>query len=468
MLNISASYTDHYELTMAYSYFKKGRHHEKAVFDYFFRKLPFEGGYAIFAGLDNILDIIENLKFTSKDIEFLKKAGFDSSFIDYVRDFKFTGNIYSFTEGEVVFPTEPILQIEGNGVETQIIETVLLNILNFHTLIATKANRMRSVSGKDATLIDFGLRRAQGLGGYHASRAAVIGGFNATSNVKAAIDFGIEYSGTMAHSFVQSYDDELTAFRDYAETHPKNCILLVDTYNTLTSGIPNAIKVGKEMEEQGHRLKGIRLDSGDLAYLAKKARKMLDDAGLHYVQIAASNQLDEFIIKSLLDQGAPIDVFGVGTSLVTGHPDGALDGVYKMVSFGDKPRIKVSDNLIKTTLPGKKQVYRVYNSNGLWLGADAIALEHEKCVNHMYHPFDVHKNMSIKGCHAQPLLEKVMGNGKRLYPNKTLQEIALFAQQRLEQLPLEYKRFVHPHIYKVGISHELKELRSNLIAAHKE
>lgn len=467
MINFSASYTDHYELTMAYSYFKKGRHHEKAVFDYFFRKLPFEGGYAIFAGLDNILDIIENLRFDSEDIRFLQKAGFDSSFIDYVNDFKFTGNIYSIAEGEVVFPTEPILQVEGNVVETQIIETVLLNILNFQTLIATKANRMRLVTGKEATLIDFGLRRAQGVGGYHASRAAIIGGFDATSNVKAAIDFDIQYSGTMAHSFVQSYGDELTAFRHYAETHPDNCILLVDTYNTLKSGLPNAITVGKEMEERGHRLKGIRLDSGDLAYLAKKAREMLDNSGLKYVQIAVSNQLDEFIIKSLLDQGAPIDVFGVGTSLVTGHPDGALDGVYKLVSFGDKPRIKVSDNLIKTTLPGKKQVYRICNSNGLWLGADVIALEHEKCVDRMYHPFDIHKNMDVKGCNAHPLLGKVMENGKRLYPNKSLHEISLYSKQRLELLPLEYKRFVHPHIYKVGISEELKGLRDALIATHK-
>lgn len=467
MINFTASYTDHYELTMAYAYFEKGRQNERAVFDYSFRRLPFEGGYAVFAGLDNLLDILENLRFDSKDLSFLSHVGFNQSFINYLKDFRFTGDIYSCLEGEVVFPTEPILQVEGNIIETQIIETILLNILNFQTLIATKASRMRQVAG-NRQLIDFGLRRAQGVGGYHASRAAYIGGFDATSNVRAGRDFSIPVSGTMAHSFVQSYDDELTAFRDYATAHPNNCILLVDTYNTLESGIPNAIVVGKEMETKGYKLKGIRLDSGDLAYLAKKSRKMLDDAGLNDVKIAASNQLDEIIIKSLLDQGAPIDVFGVGTSLVTGYPDAALDGVYKLSYSNDKPRIKISENISKSTLPSKKQVYRFSSPSGQWVGADAIALKDEKDIKVIYHPFDPLKKTIVKECAKAPLLQKVMEGGKRITKSLSLDEISSYSRNRLGLLSAEYKRFNNPHIYRVGISEELKNERDSLIALHKK
>jgi nicotinate phosphoribosyltransferase len=365
-----------------------------------------------------------------------------------------------------VFPTSPILQVEGNIIETQIVETILLNVLNFQTLIATKASRMRQAAG-NRQLIDFGLRRAQGVGGYHASRAAYIGGFNSTSNVRAGRDFGIPISGTMAHSFVQSYDDELTAFRDFAITHPNDSVLLVDTYSTLESGVPNAIRVGKEMEARGHKLKGIRLDSGDLAYLAKKSRKMLDDAGLTDVKIAASNQLDEVIIKSLLHQGAPIDVFGVGTSLVTGQPDAALDGVYKLTSFKGKPRIKISENIGKITLPGKKQVYRFSNSTEQWIGADAIALDDEVDIKMIYHPFNPHKKTAVKDCVKTPLLQKVMEDGKRTAKSLTLGEISLYSSERLKLLPAEYKRFNNPHIYRVGISEEIKKQKDALIVSHE-
>ena len=467
MIDFTASYTDHYELTMAYAYFEKGRQNERAVFDYFFRKLPFGGGYAVFAGLDNLLEILENLRFDSKDLSFLSHVGFSQSFIKYLKDFRFTGSIYSCLEGEVVFPTSPILQVEGNIIEAQIIETILLNILNFQTLIATKASRMRQVAG-DRTLIDFGLRRAQGVGGYHASRAAYIGGFDSTSNVRAGRDFGIPISGTMAHSFIQSYDDELTAFRDYATTHPNDCVLLVDTYNTLKSGLPNAIIVGKELKAKGHMLKGIRLDSGDLAYLAKESRKMLDDAGLNEVKIAASNQLDEVIIKSLLDQDAPIDVFGVGTSLVTGYPDAALDGVYKLSFSKDKPRIKISENIIKTTLPGKKQVYRVSCPNNQWIGADVVALKDETDIEVIYHPFDPHKKTIVEDCTKAPLLQKVMEGGKRITKRLSLDEIYLYSQKKLGMLSPDYKRFNNPHIYRVGISEELKKQRDNLIVLHNK
>src|SRR6056297_198107 len=287
MLNYSATYTDQYQLTMAEVYFQKNRHNKKAVFDYFFRKPPFNSGYTVFAGLDTLLDILENFRFTQEDIDFLYKQKLNDSFLDFLKQYRFSGDVYSAKEGEIVFPTEPVLTVEAEMLDAQLVETLLLNVLNFQSLIATKAARMRQVAG-DRGLIDFGLRRAQSAGAYHAARAAIIGGFNATSNVVAGKDFGIAVSGTMAHSLIQSYEDELTAFRHFAEIRPHDCVLLVDTYNTLKSGLPNAIKVAKEMEARGQQLKGIRLDSGDLAFLSRKARKMLDDAGLQYVKIAAS------------------------------------------------------------------------------------------------------------------------------------------------------------------------------------
>lgn len=271
MFQFTATYTDLYQLSMAQVYFNKNQN-QQAVFDYFFRKLPFNGGYAIFAGLEELISIIEDLRFSEKDIEYLKQHDFEPEFLAYLKDFRFRGAINAMPEGEIVFPTAPVLQVEANLIEAQIIETILLNTLNFQTLIATKASRIRNVAG-DKTLLDFGLRRAQGPGGYYASRAAMIGGFEGSSNVITGRDYGFPISGTMAHAFVQSYDDELTAFRDFAEHRPKNCVLLVDTYDTLKSGMPNAITVAKEMEQRGQKLLAIRLDSGDLAYLAKRCRK---------------------------------------------------------------------------------------------------------------------------------------------------------------------------------------------------
>ncbi len=376
MFEFSATYTDQYELAMGQAYFLSGRKDEFAVFDYFFRKNPFGGGYTIFAGLPDLLAVLEEFRFDEEDLDFLKKQSFDPGYLTYLKDFRFKGTVYSPPEGDLVFPTRPVLRVEGDLIETQLIETVLLNILNFQSLIATKASRMRLVAG-DRTLIDFGLRRAQGPGGYYASRAAVIGGFDATSNARAARDYNLQPSGTMAHSYVQSCESEVDAFRSFAAARPVDCVLLVDTYNTLHSGVPNAIIVAKEMEKKGQRLKGIRLDSGDLSYLAQKSRAMLDEAGLHYVRIAASNQLDEYIIRSLMDQGAPIDVFGVGTSVVTGQPDAALDGVYKLAKTGGIPVIKLSENISKITLPDKKQVWRAIDNEGLFLGADVVGLEDE-------------------------------------------------------------------------------------------
>ncbi len=466
MLNYTGTYTDQYQLTMGQVYYLKGHTHHTAVFDYFFRKLPFGGGYAVFAGLQTLLEALKKLRFDETDISFLKELGLDRNYIEYLKDFKFTGKIHSVWEGEIVFAGEPVVRVEANIIEAQIIETLLLNILNFQTLIATKASRM-IVQAKGRTLIDFGLRRAQSTGGYHASRAAIIGGFQATSNTRAGRDFNIPVSGTMAHSFIQSYDEELTAFRDFAEAHPENTVLLVDTYDTLKSGVPNAIKVGREMEEKGQRLKGIRLDSGDLAYLARRSREMLNDAGLEYVQIAASNQLDEHLIKSLLDQEAPIDIFGVGTSLVTGQPDAALDGVYKLAFFRNVPRIKLSETISKITLPHKKQVFRVLDHKGHFSGADVIGLAAEDNPEMMFHPSDPLKFKSIAGLEMEPLLKEVMSNGEIIASSPTLEEIADFSKERLKLLPKEYKRFFNPHIYKVGISEQLKKERDRLIEDHK-
>ncbi len=467
MLNISATYTDLYQITMAEVYFAQNRHEQPAVFDYFFRKAPFGGSYAVFAGLDNVLDLLENFRFSEKDIAFLRDQNLDETFLEYLAEYQFKGNIYSAREGEIVFPTEPILTVEANILDAQIIETVLLNMLNFQSLIATKAARMRYVAGNRG-LVDFGLRRAQGIGAYHGARAAIVGGFDATSNVMAGKDFGIPVSGTMAHSFIQSYDDELTAFRHFAQQRPHDCVLLVDTYDTLKTGVPNAIKVGKEMEKNGQKMKGIRLDSGDLAYLSKKTRKMLDDAGLDYVKIAASNQLDEHLIKSLNDQNAQIDLFGVGTSLMTGQPDSALDGVFKLSEFKNQPRIKLSESAKKVTLPGKKQIYRMLENDGRFAGADMVSLRDESESKKMFHPFEHLKSMQVDCYKKEPLLHKVMENGKRTEEKPDLPSIAEYAKSRLNQLPEEFKRFEYPHIYKVGLSEKLNSLRNNLIEEHQK
>ena len=467
MINYTATYTDKYQLAMSQVYFLKGQKETKAVFDYFFRKLPFNAGYAIFAGLEDLLNTLDILRFDKDDLEYLKELGYHPDFISYLKDFRFSGNIYSSEEGDMVFPVRPVLQIEANIIEAQIIETLLLNILNFQTLIATKASRMRQASEK-RELIDFGLRRAQGPGGYYASRAAFIGGFDGTSNVRAGRDYGIPVSGTMAHSFVESYDDELSAFFHFAEVQPDDCVLVVDTYDTLKSGLPNAITVAKKMEENGHRLNGIRLDSGDLAYLAKESRKRLDNEGLSYVKIAVSNQLDEYIIKSLLEQQAPIDVFGVGTSLVTGHPDAALDGVYKLSLANGKPRIKLSENLSKITLPHRKQVFRITDNDNMFVGADAVTMADEHDIDIMYHPLYPLKSLSIAKFRKEPLLQKVMENGKREIPPRSLPEIAKYSLDRLANLPVEYKRFDNPHIYKIGISKKLETERNRLIQEFKK
>jgi nicotinate phosphoribosyltransferase len=454
-------YTDYYELIMAQGYFLSRKHTNPANFDYFFRKNPYGGGFVIFAGLADLLEMLENYRFDKEDCQYLQSMGFDNEFLEYLKTFKFKGNIYSVDEGEVVFPDEPIVRIEGSIMETQLVESLVLNILNFQSLIATKAARIRLVAG-DKLLLDFGLRRAQGLGAIHASRAAVIGGFNKTSNTYSARQFGIIPSGTMAHSWVQTFDNELEAFREFVKFYPETAVLLVDTYNTLNMGVPNAIKVAKEMEKQGERLSGIRLDSGDLAYLSKKARGIFDESGLNYVKIVASNQLDEYVIKSLLEQNAPIDAFGVGTSLVTGKDGGALDGVYKLSEVSHQPTMKLSDNISKITLPGKKKIYRFMDVDQNCFFADGIELHNSHIPQIIYHPQQPDKNTPVNHLKYEENVKRVMENGETILNKLSVDKISGYVQHRLKQLPEECKRFENPHIYKVGIGRDLLNLRNKV------
>jgi nicotinate phosphoribosyltransferase len=461
LLPTSGLYTDFYELTMAQGYFCAGMAESVASFDYFFRTNPFGGGFTLFAGLDNLLDVLENLRFEEDDLAYLASRNFQGDFLDWLRKFRFRGEIASVREGEVVFPGEPLVRVTASIIEAQLIETVLLNLLNFQSLIATKAARVvQAAEGR--AVVDFGLRRAQGMGGMQASRAAAIGGVEATSNVLAAFEYGIEPSGTMAHSWVQSFPDELTAFRKFAEVFPDHCVLLVDTYDSLHSGLPNAITVAHELEGAGYKLAGIRLDSGDLAWLSKQAREQLDAAGAGYVKVIASNRLDEYVIRSLLEQEARIDSFGVGTSLVIGANDGALDGIYKLCELDGSPRLKVSENEAKTTLPGRKEVIRYRNGGGSF-AADAVVCMGETHVREMQHPLFKHRRSVLDPATGEPLLRDVMRDGQRLFKPLPIREIASYANRRLALLPPEFQRFENPHIYHVGISEKLAALRQDLL-----
>jgi nicotinate phosphoribosyltransferase len=455
-------YTDFYELSMAQGYFFAGKKDEKTVFDYFFRTNPYEGGFLVFAGLGDLLGSLSAFRYSTKNIKYLEKQGFRTEFLDYLKDFNFSGTLFSVKEGEIVFPNEPILRVEGNIIEAQLIETLLLNILNFQSLIATKAFRIKLVCGEKA-FADFGLRRAHGTGGIQASRAAIIGGASSTSNVHAGFLYDIPVSGTMAHSWVQSFDDELTAFRAYARFNPDRTVLLVDSYDTLRSGVPNTIIVAKEMETEGNKVIGIRLDSGDLAYLSKKARKMLDAAGLDYIKIFASNQLNEYVVNSLNEQHAPIDGYGIGTELVTGKPDAALDGVYKLALCNGTPRMKISENLEKMTYPGRKSLYRYYDSEGNFF-RDGILLENEDpdSCEYIYNPVHPDKYTAVADLKKENLHNMVFDNNKITGSSPTPLQCHEYLMSRAALLPAEHKRFIMPHIYKVGSSMKLLELRDQL------
>jgi len=461
---LSPLYTDRYQFNMAQAYFRQGAHNKRASFYYFFRKLPFRGGFAVFCGLADVIEYLKQMRFSEDDLYFLKEIGFDGDFLEYLKGFSFKCDISGVREGEVVFPFEPLITVEGTLIETQLLETLLLNIVNFQSLIATKACRIKMVAS-DKVLSDFGLRRAQSFASIMSSRAAMVGGFSNTSNLIAAKKYNIPPVGTMAHSFVESFGNELTAFRAYAAAFPENCVLLVDTYNTLHSGLPNAITVAKELQQNGNSLKAIRLDSGDLAYLSKMARKTLDENGFTDTKIIVSNQLDEYVVKSLMEQNAPIDIFGVGTSLITGMPDAALDGVYKLSEVEDRPTLKISDNLQKTTFPGRKKIIRYYDGDDKFY-ADAVALHDETNLSHMIHPFEKHKSMNLKGIKGDELHVLHLKNGQHLRPDDNMQSASDWLQTRLDQLWPEYKRFDFPHIYKVGISDNLMKLRDKLMLQH--
>ena len=451
---------------MAQAYFYSGKQNETSKFDYFFRTNPYKGGYIVFAGLQDLLHILSKFSYNDKNLAFLKQAGLKDEFLNYLKDFRFKGKIYSMKEGEIAFPYEPIIRVEGNMIECLLIETLLLNYLNFQSLIATKACRIRSIID-DKVFADFGLRRAQGLGGIHASRAAIIGGADSTSNVYAAFHYGIPVSGTQAHAWVQSFDNEIDAFRQYAEINPDTTVLLVDTYNTLKSGIPNAIIIAKELEAKGLKLVGIRLDSGDLAYLSKEGRKILDDAGFDYVKIFASNQLNEYVIKSLNEQGARIDGYGIGTELVTGNDTGALDGVYKLVENNNKPCLKISENIEKMTLPGRKKVVRYFDKAGKFF-CDGILMVDEENTDQICHPFLSHKTTKVDGCTTEVLNKLVMDNGEILIKEQSPSEINAYLKERFAQLPNEHKRFISPHIYKVGVSDKVLNLKNDILKGIQE
>lgn len=464
---VSGLYTDFYELSMAQGYFYAGKHGEKAVFDYFFRTNPYNGGFLVFAGLADFLGHLKSFTYNEDSLKYLQQQGLKSEFLAYLKKFRFNGRIISAREGELVFPNEPIVRVEADIIEAQIIESLLLNILNFQSLIATKAFRIKlAANGKPFS--DFGLRRSHGFGGLQASRAAIIGGASSTSNVQAGFLYDIPVSGTMAHSWVQSFENEQSAFRTYAGINPKTTILLADTYDTLRSGVPNAIVIAKEMEQTGDRLVGIRLDSGDFAYLSKKARKMLDKEGLDYVKIIVSNQLNEYVIKSLEDQGAPIDGFGVGTELVTGKPDASLDGVYKLSSCAGKPSMKISENIEKNTLPGKKMVWRFFDDEGN-IYRDGILLDDEipGACEWLYHPVQTDKKTRVCQLKREQLLLPVYDKGEVLVDMSTPAESYLYLSQRAAQLPEEHKRFIMPHIFKVGISEKLMKMRNGLSEGYR-
>ncbi|MCE5173279.1 nicotinate phosphoribosyltransferase [Paenibacillus profundus] len=454
-----ALHTDKYQINMAQVYWQNGMHNRKAVFEVYFRKLPFQNGYAIFAGLERVIRYLYDFRFTESDLDFLREEGYSEEYLDYLRTIRFTGTARSMKEGELVFANEPIMRIEAPLAEAQLCETAILNIVNYQTLIATKASRMKQVAVDDHCM-EFGTRRAQEMdAAIWGTRAAYLAGFEATSNVRAGKLFGIPVSGTHAHAMVQAYRDEYKAFKAYAETH-KDCVFLVDTYDTLRSGVPTAIKVAKEFGDRIH-FKGIRLDSGDLAYLSKEARKMLDEAGFPNAKIFASNDLDEQTIMNLKTQGARIDVWGIGTKLITAYDQPALGAVYKLISIEDEngdmvDTIKISSNPEKITTPGRKRVFRIVNkANGKSEG-DYIALEHEEPKYeqrlHMFHPVHTYIAKFITGYEAKELHHTIYENGNLVYELPTLKEIREFVTENLDVLWDEYKRTLNPAEYPVNLS----------------
>lgn len=464
--------TDFYEFSMAYAYFKQNKHKQVGYFDVFVRGIPDDGGYYVFNGLHKFIDFIENFHFDESQLQYLKKTGnYDEDFIDYLRNFDQKISMYAVREGTPVFANEPVITIIGNLVEAQLIESFLLQCINYSSLVATKASRMVQVDPSKSYL-EFGTRRAHGSdASVEGARAAYLAGFDGTACTQAGKKYGVPVSGTMAHSYVQIYNDEYTAFLDFAKTHPENCILLVDTYDTLKSGVVNAIKIAKEyLIPNGHKLKGIRLDSGDLAYLSKQARIMLDEAGLFDTKIVASNSLDEHVITDLLLQGAPIDIFGIGERLITSKSHPVMGGVYKVVAYMEKgqliPTIKLSDTIEKITNPGYKRLYRFYNKDTDKAMADLITLHDELIDEDQYEifsPTEPWKRKMLTNYYYKELQVPILANGKLVYKLPSLKESRDYHQKQMKTLWPEVKRLNKPHLYFVDLSQALFDLKNELI-----
>ena len=465
--------TDLYELTMMNGYLKENKSDEIVIFDVFFRQNELIT-YSLAAGLEQAIDYILNLSFDEDDISYLRSLKiFGEDFLEYLKTLKFSGDVYSVPEGTMVFPGEPILTVKAPVMEAQLIETAILNIINHQTLIASKAAKIRYSAGSD-NVMEFGLRRAQGPdAGIYGSRASVIGGCNSTSNVLAGQTFDIPVAGTHAHSWVMSFPTEYDAFKAYAETYPNATLLLVDTYDTLKSGIPNAIKVFDELKAKGKKPLGIRIDSGDLAYLTKKARQMLDNAGYTDAIICASGDLDEKLIQSLKLQGAKINSWGIGTKLITSADMPALGGVYKLAGVVEKdgsitPKIKVSETTAKITNPGFKKVLRIYDNKTGKAEADLIALFDEEFDNAMpltiTHPIETWKKITFTDYTIKELSVKIIENGKLVYSFPTVKEIASFAKEEMNSFWDEYLRLDRPHVYKVDLSDKLLNLKTEMLS----
>ena len=469
--------TDLYELTMMQGYFRNKDQNETVIFDAFFRNNPMDGGYSISAGLAQVIDLIKNLHFSKEDLDYLASLNlFDDDFLAYLKDFKFTGDIYAIPEGSIMFPREPMIKVIAPIMQAQLVETAILNIINHQSLIATKASRVCYAARGDG-IMEFGLRRAQGPdAGIYGARAAVIGGCIGTSNVLAGQLFDIPVKGTHAHSWIMSFPDEYTAFKAYSEIYPNACLLLLDTYDTLKSGIPNAIRVFQEMRDSGIELKnyGIRLDSGDLAYLSKKARKMLDAAGFPDAIISASNDLDEYLIDSLKVQGAAITSWGVGTHLITAKDCPSFGGVYKLAAVKGKdgefiPKIKLSENTEKVTNPGNKTIYRIYEKDSGKIKADLICLVDEKFDEKkdlmLFDPLEPWKKTKLKGGSytMKEILVPVFLNGECVYESPKVMDIRKYCQQELETLWPETRRLVNPHKVYVDLSKKLYDIKIDLL-----
>ena len=481
-MNNQTNYTmlcDFYELSMANGYFQTPLKDRITYFDVFFRTIPDEGGFAITAGLEQVVNYIQNLTFTDEDIEYLRsKGGFVEEFLDYLKNFKFTGDIWAIPEGTTVFPREPILTVRAPAIQAQFIETYILLVLNHQSLIATKSNRIvRAAAGRPVA--EFGSRRAQGAeAAILGARASYIAGCAGTACVQADRDYHVPATGTMAHSWVQMFPDEYTAFETYCKLYPNNATLLVDTYNVLRSGVPNAIKAIKNvLWPLGIKKCGIRIDSGDLTYLSKEARKMLDEAGLTDCKIVASNSLDEYIIRGLLLEGAKLDSFGVGERLITSKSDPVFGSVYKLAAVEDKdgniiPKIKVSENVEKITIPHFKKVYRFYGRDTGKAIADLITLHDEQVDDtqdlEIFDPMATWKKKTVYNFTARELLVPIFLNGRRVYDSPSLQEIQSYCRQQVDTLWDEVKRFDYPHKYVVDLSRKLWDIQQQLLRSSQQ